>query len=254
MKQSFAHGRTKTVVVETKRKRMGDDKPAAAEAKPAAFQSQPKVAQGASQTATQQRPQAPSGGAGRSGVVLRTLTAEEKEARDRALSDARVREAEERKRQEEEARRRSELDERERNEREAAARRKAEDDARHRVEEEGRRKAEEAAKKLAPKTPAGVVTPATVPMKPSTVTAKRPVNDDDDGPRTARSGGPAKRELKAPVPTRTKTDADKRRGRLTVVNALNEEEASAPVRSPPSAAAPSASRSRPRASRCRPRR
>jgi translation initiation factor IF-2 len=224
VKQSFAHGRTKTVVVETKRKRMGDDKPAAAESKPAAFQSQPKVAQGAPQPGAQQRPQAPSGGAGRSGVVLRTLTAEEKEARDRALSDARLREADERKRQEEDARRRSELNERESKEREAAARRKAEDDARHRVEEEGRRKAEEAAKKLAPKTPAGVVTPATVPMKASTVTAKRPVNDDDDGPRTARSGGPAKRELKAPVPTRAKTDADKRRSRLTVVNALTEEE------------------------------
>ena len=43
-------------------------------------------------------------------------------------------------------------------------------------------------------------------------------------PRTARSGGAVKRELKAPVPTRAKADADKRRGRLTVVNALTEEE------------------------------
>ena len=64
----------------------GDDKPAAAESKPAAFQSQPKVAQRASQTS---HAAAPAGtnlqAAGRSGVVLRTLTAEEKEARDRAL-------------------------------------------------------------------------------------------------------------------------------------------------------------------------
>ena len=35
VKQSFGAGRSKTVVVETKRKRFGDDKPAAAEAKPA---------------------------------------------------------------------------------------------------------------------------------------------------------------------------------------------------------------------------
>ena len=38
VKQSFSHGRTKTVVVETKRKRFGDDKPVAPEAK-ALFQS-----------------------------------------------------------------------------------------------------------------------------------------------------------------------------------------------------------------------
>ena len=43
VKQSFSHGRTKTVVVETKRKRFGEDKPAAPEAKPL-FQVQPKVA------------------------------------------------------------------------------------------------------------------------------------------------------------------------------------------------------------------
>jgi translation initiation factor IF-2 len=220
VKQSFAHGRTKTVVVETKRKRLGDDKPAPAESRPASFQTQPKVAQAPAAA----RPQPSAGGAGKSGVVLRTLTAEEKEARDRALSDARVREAEERKRQEEDARRRADLDERERRERDAAAKRKAEDDARHRVEEEGRRKAEEAAKKLAPKSQPGVVTPATAPVKPSTVTAKRPVHDDEEAPRTTRPGSTVKRELKAPTPTRTKSDADKRRGRLTVVNALSEED------------------------------
>ena len=43
VKQNFAHGRTKTVVVETKRKRFGDDKPAtSADARPV-FQSTPKI-------------------------------------------------------------------------------------------------------------------------------------------------------------------------------------------------------------------
>jgi translation initiation factor IF-2 len=224
VKQNFAHGRTKTVVVETKRKRFGDEKPAAPDVKPSGgFQPQPKVAQSPAASQSQRAP-APASAAGKSGVVLRTLTAEEREARDRALSDARVREAEERKRQEDDARRRSELDERERKERDAAARRKAEDDARHRVEEEGRRKAEEAAKKLAPKAAPGVVTPATAPVKPSTVTAKRVHDRDEDAPRVVRPGSPVKRELKAPTPTRTKSDADKRRGRLTVVNALSDEE------------------------------
>ena len=206
VKQSFAHGRTKTVVVETKRKRFGDDKPAAApEAKSAQFQIQPKIA-----TPTTERPKP---AAARAGVVLRTLSPEEKEARDRALADSRVREAEERKRQESDAKRRAEHDEQDRKEREAAAKRKAEDDARHRVEEEGKRKAEEAAKKLAP--------------KPSPALAKA-MADEDDGDRVKifrpAGGGPIRREVKAPAPARTKTDADKRRGRLTVANALTEEE------------------------------
>ncbi len=100
VKQSFAHGRSKTVVVETKRKRFGDDRPAASEAKPQ-FQVQPKVATPARPAAAAAAPAAAQ--PARSGVVLRTLTAEEKEARDRALADSRVREAEERKRQEEDA-------------------------------------------------------------------------------------------------------------------------------------------------------
>ncbi|MBM3520935.1 MAG: translation initiation factor IF-2, partial [Alphaproteobacteria bacterium] len=204
VKQSFAHGRTKTVVVETKRKRIGDEaKPAPAEK--AQFQVTPKVAATTAPAAGATKPVAP---AARSGVVLRTLTAEEKEARDRALTDARVREAEERKRQEEEARRRREHEEHDRREREAAAKRKAEDDARHRTEEEGRRKAEEAAKKLAPKTTAG---PA------------RAGAAEEDEERTSRIGR-VRRDIKVPVPTRTKADLDKRRGKLTVGNAMSDDE------------------------------
>ena len=87
VKQSFAHGRSKTVVVETKRKRFGDEKPATAEAKPqTAFQVQPKVAPSGSDRNKPAAPVTP-----RSGVVLRTLTAEEKDARDRALAGARER-------------------------------------------------------------------------------------------------------------------------------------------------------------------
>jgi translation initiation factor IF-2 len=158
--------------------------------------------------------------------VLRTLTAEEKEARDRALAGARVREAEDRKRQEEEAKRRAIEEAHELKEREAAAKRKAEEDERHRIEEEGRRKADEAARKLAPRTQTGqenVVTPATAPMKPSTVTARRLAEDDDEGVRRRTGPGVIKREVKAPAPVRTKAEGDKRRGRLTVSNALDED-------------------------------
>ena len=211
VKQSFSHGRTKSVVVETKRKRFGDDKPAApaAEVKQA-FQAKPKIA---TQEQTAQPPARPAATA-RPGVVLRTLTADERDARERALVDSRVREAEERKRQEDDLVRRKAQDERDGVEREAAAKRKAEDDVRHRQEEDGRRKADEAAKKLAPKS------------------TTRADADEDEIPRTRPSAPrpsgfrPAAmplKTIKVVTPTRTKTDMEKRRGRLTVSNALNED-------------------------------
>ncbi|MBL8905522.1 MAG: translation initiation factor IF-2 [Rhizobiales bacterium] len=199
-RQGF-HSRTKAqFVVETKKKRpLGphgrDDDRAPTESKPV-FQVQPKVAQ-------PEKPRAPETPQARSGVVLRTLTPEEKEARDRALADSRVREAEERKRQEEESRRRREIEERERKDREAAARRKAEEEARHRHEEEAKRKAEETAKKLAPKLPAQTAEEDEAPVRVSRV----------------------KRELKAPpAPAKTKAEAEKRRGKLTLSNALSDED------------------------------
>ena len=63
-----------------------------------------------------------------SGVVLRTLTEEERTARARALGDARLREAEERKIAEEEALIRKTREELERVEREAAEARKADEE------------------------------------------------------------------------------------------------------------------------------
>jgi translation initiation factor IF-2 len=223
VKQSFSHGRTKTVVVETKRKTFGAPaKPAgspAAEAK-AVFQQKPRVSgqETIVQPAQSIRP-APAPAA-RSGVVLRTLTADEREARERALVGSRVREAEERKRQEEDLVRRKVQDERDAIEREAAAKRKAEDDLRHRQEDEGRKKAEVAAKKLEPKSPARVAV------------------EEEDSPRSrggGAGGGPrpglsrpgmtTTRVIKAVVPSRSKADIEKKegRGRVTVGNALDEE-------------------------------
>ncbi|PZF75803.1 translation initiation factor IF-2 [Aestuariivirga litoralis] len=228
VKQSFGAGRSKTVVVETKRKRFGDDKPATPLEPKAAPRVTPVTPSPPSNTQTPAAPKPQP--TQRSGVVLRTLTAEEKEARDRALAGARVREAEDRKRQEEDAKRRAEQEARDAIEREAAARRKAEDDARHRAEEEARRKADEAAKKLAPKSAQNnIVTPATAPTKPVTGKAMpapvKRTHDEEEAPRRT-FGGPIKREIKAPVPARpTKVgEADKRRGRLSVGNALNEDD------------------------------
>ncbi len=229
VKQNFAHGRTKTVVVETKRKRFGEDRPtapvaapvpaaavtqAAPSAAPAAekpkFQASPRVAEPATQ-----RPVTPPAPA-RPGVVLRTLSADEREARERALAGSKVREAEERKRQVEDAIHRKAQEEQEAIDRAAAAKRKAEDDLRHKADDDGKRKAEEAVKKLAPKSTA-----------PSSATLRS--NNEDEGEQRSKAplrtfGGVIKREVKVPAPVRTKAEADKRRGKLTLATVGSEEE------------------------------
>jgi translation initiation factor IF-2 len=147
VRQSFPHGRSKQVVVEKRgtKRRVGDGAPDAPHAP------EPTVAKAPPPPPPpSNRPSGPrSSGPQRSGsgVVLRTLTEDERSARASALADARVRDIEERRQAEEEARRRAEREAAERAEREAAeARRKAEEE-RHRHEEEAKRKAELEAKK-----------------------------------------------------------------------------------------------------------
>ncbi|MDJ0858081.1 MAG: translation initiation factor IF-2 [Dinoroseobacter sp.] len=127
VKQSFSHGRTKNVVVETKRKRVLVPKPGAGKA------------QGGAGEATK-----PAG-----------ATDAEMERRLKALAAAKARESEEeerraleaKEREEERARRRAEIEakEREEREREARARQKA-------AEEEERKREEAEAKRAAPKS------------------------------------------------------------------------------------------------------
>jgi translation initiation factor IF-2 len=251
VRQSFSHGRSKQVVVEKRGKRRvdGTPEPQVAEvAKPAPAAPAPAPA----------RP-APPRNTG-SGVVLRTLTEDERSARASALADAKVREVEERRSAEEEAQRRAVRETAERADREAAeARRKAEDE-RHRHEEEAKRKAETEAKKrfgegeqpqsaarpatatsaaTAPRSGAPTARPGTsTTARPGTTTARPgtttrpggPVGrapavaagpDEDEGPRQIRRGpGGAARPVVAPKPTQ-KPGPQKERGRLTVVTAFN---------------------------------
>src|ERR1700687_2222634 len=159
VRQSFSHGRTKQVVVEKRGKRRvaGDatdtHAPESAAAKAAAAKM--PLARPATPTA------APRSG---SGVVLRTLTEDERTARASALADAKVRDVEERRLAEEEAQRRNSKEGVEQAEREGAgARRKAEED-RHRQDEEAKRKAELEAKKRFGETEARpAATPAAKP-------------------------------------------------------------------------------------------
>jgi translation initiation factor IF-2 len=206
VRQSFSHGRTKTVVVETKRKRapVSGRPEAAPESKPAVATPAPKP------TAQPEPPVAEK--PARSGVVLRTLSEDEKDARERALADARVREAEERRQAELDARNRAVTEAAEaagREEREAAEAiaaaeaRKAEEEERRRAEEESKLQAEETVKRVETREP-----------------SKTPVAEEDEAARGRR----VKRDIKQPAPAKAKPDAERRRGRLTVSNALAEEE------------------------------
>src|ERR1700712_5034370 len=144
VRQSFSHGRTKQVVVEKRgKRRVGGDAPATETHAP-----EPVVAKAAPVKAPMTRPATPTTPArSGSGVVLRTLTEDERTARASALADAKVRDVEERRIAEADAARRNSKEGIEQAEREAAeARRKAEED-RHRQDEEAKRKAEAEAKK-----------------------------------------------------------------------------------------------------------
>ena len=133
VRQSFSHGRTKAVVVEKVKRRIGPGE-GKIEAPPAPVARQ--AAPAPSRAAVAPAPRPPAAAPKASGVVLRTLTDEERDRRAHALDDAKVREAEERKVAEEEARRRTDRESKEHAEREAAeARKRDEDDRRNRQDE-----------------------------------------------------------------------------------------------------------------------
>jgi translation initiation factor IF-2 len=227
VRQSFSHGRTKQVVVEKRgKRRVGGDAPAETPAP------EPVIAKPAAPAPTA-RAAPPAAPRSNSGVVLRTLTEDERSARASALADSRVRDVEERRIAEEEAKRRASREGIEQAEREAAeTRRKAEED-RHRHDEEAKRKAELEAKKrfgeaeaprpgTAARPAAG--RPATTTARPAIPVARAPgiaadASDEDEGPRQVRRGAPG-RPVVAPKPT-AKPAPQKQRGRLTLVTALN---------------------------------
>jgi len=211
VRQSFSHGRSKQVVVEkVKRRTLGG----AAEAKAAPAAEAPKKKAAAPAETKPATPATPAAAPKASGVVLRTLTQEEQDARRHALADSRVREAEERKHAEEEARRRASREGIERAEREAAEARKREEDARHRREEEAKRKAEQEAKKRFGEDAA---------MRPGSRNVALEA-DDDEGPRGPRRGAGAGAARPAAAPKTPRAGAPKQRGRLTVINALSQDD------------------------------
>ncbi|MFY9838014.1 MAG: translation initiation factor IF-2 [Xanthobacteraceae bacterium] len=212
VRQSFSHGRSKAVVVEKVKRRIAGPGETKAEPTPAPDRSAAPKRPGAPVRPASSAARSPSAGSAvapkSSGVVLRTLTEDERNARAHALADARLREHEERERAEEEARVRRGREETERVERAAAETRKREEEDRRKHDEETRRKADEVAKKrfgtdaLSPK-------PAARPAQEA---------EEEEAPRSARRGTTA-RPAAAPKPARG--GGEKRRGRLTVVTAFS---------------------------------
>ena len=213
VRQSFSHGRTKSVVVETKKRKfsMPGEKP-----EPVAVVQSFKPKPAVTPSPVVETPKAPP--AERSGMVLNELTTSEIEARRRALEGSKAREHEERQRAVEEARRRNEEEERRRREREESARRQAEEEARLKAEAESRRRAEEEARRRAPQAVEAVVA------------------DEEEEPRPKRTGATpvAPRRIAVPEvarPAKAKGDDDRRRGKLTLNSALSSEDGDARARS-----------------------
>jgi translation initiation factor IF-2 len=207
VRQNFSHGRTKSVVVETKRKFV---KPGEKSEAASVFAPKPAPAPAPAKPVTQQEAPKAVPAAERPNLVLSDLSAGEIEARRRALEGSKVREVEDRQRAIDEAKRRQEEEERRKREREESARRQAEEEARLLAEAESRRRAEEEARRRTPLVEA-------------------PEEEEEAKPRRTAGGLPPRRLTPAQPerPQRTKGEEDRRRGKLTLNSATSEEEARA---------------------------
>ena len=244
VRQNFSHGRTKAVVVETKKRKFsmpGDKHEPAPVQQPApppvaAPKPQPAAPVNVAPVVRETpRPQPE-----RSGMVLNELSRGEMEARRRALEGSVAREQEERVRAAEEARRRAEEDERRKKEREESARRQAEEEARLKTEAESRRRAEEEARRRAP-----AAVQANVADEEEEARPRGRTGGAATGGRTGGAGGGAGagagagaatpvRRIATPEiarPAKTKTEDDRRRGKLTLNTALSSVDGDARSRS-----------------------
>jgi translation initiation factor IF-2 len=189
VRQSFSHGRSKSVLVEKKKRRAVGATPAAQPVE----EPKPKVA-----TAPEPTPakSARDNEQRRPGVVLRALSDEEKDARLRALTESRQREATEREKAKDEAARRIVTEEVKAKEHDEAVERQKKEEARLEAEAEARRKGEEVARKH--------------------LVVKE---EEEEAPRTQEARHKKERAVKARAGEERRV-----RGRLTITNALDEEQ------------------------------
>ena len=189
VRQSFSHGRSKSVLVEKKKRRaIGAGGAAQAIEEPSA----PKPALRTAETV--QKPVQDETPARQARVVLPQLSEEEKDARMRALADSRQRDAAEREKAKETAALHVVTEDQRAQERKEAEERKRKEDERHQAEAKARKVGEETARKHLPKEEA------------------------EEAPRTADARH--KKSVTAP----RRGEERRVRGRLTIINALDEEQ------------------------------
>ena len=182
VKQSFSHGRTKNVVVETKRKRI---------VKPTA---------GAAGTATPSKPAAPGKSAKRPAGIsdaemerrMKALQA----AKERESEEAAKREAEEQEREADRKRRREEAEAKEREEQERAERAKAKAEADERAKAEAEAAAQQAAAAAAQPAPAAAQERGSGPSKSAPAPRKQDKDRDQQRRGKGRGGDDGRRSGK----------------------------------------------------------
>jgi len=219
VRQSFSHGRSKPVVVERRRKRVVPREPGSEETArtPEAEEEVQETTQGAPQESQQEQ----HGGRGR--VILKTLTAEEKASRARALDDARKAAEEARKQAREDAEKQAVEDARLKTERDAAEKRREDEETRKKTDDEMRRKAAEEADRRIPELPkVEAAAPAPGAEKAGEVApnSRRLIEEEEEAEAKRKRGSAGKVAPKTPP----RRDAERRRGRLTVTKALSGDE------------------------------
>src|ERR1700722_3059803 len=250
VRQSFSHGRSKAVVVEKVKRRILTPAEAAAAARPAPAAPSappPPVAPAPAKPllagAARPAPVAPAKPAPppppKTGVVLPTLSAEQREARARALIDARAQEEEDRRRQEADAGARRQREARDRVEREAAEARKRDEELRRAQEASFKRQSEDEARRRlsggepAPSPSIPRVGPAAPSAAPPGALARAPGAPAAPGGAEEERGvvvrGPALalppgQKVVVPTPRPARTGEQRNRGRLTVTSATSGEE------------------------------
>lgn len=224
VKQSFSHGRSKTVVVETKRRRVLSPKKDAdaketVEKKAPAKTAKAKAAPPPASTEEDDK---------KKGAVLRTLSDDEKQARAEALVKARKEKAVRDKREAAERAEREAREAEEREKLEVERKRQAEEEAKRAREAEERRRAEEAAREAleAEERERKKRSEAKSDSRPAKGAAPAPAEADPNNPlaqlggrlKTKRKNAGDDRQSKSKEPPRRRT------GKLTIANALDDDE------------------------------
>ncbi|WP_375663550.1 translation initiation factor IF-2 [Bartonella sp. CL63NXGY] len=198
VKQNFSHGRTKAVVVETKRRKITRPDEKAETLQPI---TKPHVAPQRSKPRFEgKKPQ--------ESVSKSNLSSTEMEARLRALEEAHIQERITREQAEEEARRAKE--------REEILQQESKEKEIHLQQEE-----EISPVQTPPVPPLIEQTDIPIAPKNTTVIEKRKIDDNKEEERHSRRANPAKSEIR--VPKVVKGADERRRGKLTLNSALDEE-------------------------------